>query len=268
MSSRSSPFRRRALEQGDVREALDERVRVVGISRWIALGIGILVILGFVAWSRSSEIEDTIAVQGVISSNDGVPLIASPVAGTVIKAPPPGGSVIRAGEVVATVTDGRGSPVAVRAITGGRIETVLTAPGAFVSAGQELALIVPADARPVGFVFVPAVGASKLRVGMETLLSPQDNESRAAGLLRGRIAHITALPATPQRLALLLGPVLASELESEPPVQEVEIALTRDQSTPSGFAWTAGPGLQRVRVGTLVNGRIEISHQSPLSYAF
>ncbi|MBV8988618.1 MAG: hypothetical protein JOY58_06605 [Solirubrobacterales bacterium] len=268
MSFRSGLFRDRALHQGDVREALDERARIVGVPRWIALAIAALVILGFVAWSASTEIQTTVNAQGVISSNDGVPVVVSPVAGTVLTPPPPRGTVLRRGDVVATVNVGRGAPVEVRAATAGSVDLVLTAPGAFIPAGGELAIIVPVGATPVGFLFVTTSEASQLRLGMEALLSPRVPESRATALLEGRIVYIGNFPATPERLTLLLGPVLASQLAVGPPVDEVEVQLTPDRSTPSGYAWTAGAGPASVSVGTRVSARVRLKQQSPLSYVF
>jgi HlyD family secretion protein len=144
----------------------------------------------------------------------------------------------------------------------------LTAPGAFITPGGELATIVPVGARRVAFLFVSTSQASQLRIGMQALLSPRVAESRATGLLEGRIVHIGDFPATPDRLTLLLGPVLASQLASGPPVDEVEVELAPDRSTPSGYAWTTGAGPASVSVGTRVSGRVRLKQQSPLSYVF
>lgn len=261
-------FRSRALAQGDAREALDERVRVVGVPLWAALVVAVLAIVGFVAWSVAGQVQNTVPVRGVISSAAGIPVIQAPVAGTVVMTPPPRGSEIRRGQVIAKINDPRGAPVPVRAVTAARIGKVLVAPGEFVSAGGELAETVPATVKPLAFVFVSPDQVPSLRVGMRTLLSPAVKQSHAAGLLKGRIVHIADFPVTRQRLTLLLGPVLAAQFETGTPVQEVEVALSRDPSTAGGFAWTNNAAAVPIRLGSSVTGRIEVGSRSPLSYLF
>lgn len=264
----SGIFRERALEQADVREALDERVRVVGLPRWIALALGFLVILGFVAWSASTEVHTTVDADGVISPQQGLQVLASPASGVVTSAPPRRGSVVAPGEVVATIDTGRPPLVRVKAVVGGSIAAVSATAGSFVDAGSELATIEAPDTKPAAFLLVTAEEATRLQPGKQVLLSPGLEESRATSLLEGKIVHVDPYAATPERLKTLLGPVRASELEGEPPRHFVEVKLLTDPSTPSGYAWTRGNGLPSVAVGMPLTGRIVLSKHSPLSYLF
>jgi multidrug efflux pump subunit AcrA (membrane-fusion protein) len=267
-SSGSGVFRDRALEQGDIREALDERVRIVGVPRWIALAIGVVIVLGFIAWSASKDIETSVKGGGIIAPQQGVHLVASPVAGTVVSAPPGGGTPVRAGQILATIDTGHGAPVKVTSLFAGTIDNVSAAPGAFVNAGGQIATIEPAGATPAALLFVPASQASQLKVGMQALLSPSLNQSRATALLKGRIQRIATYPASPAELNLILGAGLASQLANGPAVQEVQVALVPDRSTPSGYAWTQGKGPSSVRIGAPLSGRVVLSRNSPLSHVF
>lgn len=268
--SRRGPgiFRDRALERADVREALDERVRVVGLPRWIALALGSLVILGLVAWSASTEIHTTVDADGVISAEQGLQVVASPVAGVVTTVPPRRGTVVARGEVVATIDTGRPPLVRVKTVAGGSIAAVSATAGSFVSAGSELATIESPNAKPAAFLLVTREEAARLQPGQQALLSPGLEESRATSLLEGRVVQVDPYAASPARLTTLLGPARASQLEGEPPLHFVEVMLLSDPSTPSGYAWTRGTGLPSIAVGMPLTARIVLSKKSPLSYIF
>jgi hypothetical protein len=259
-------FRDHALEQADAREALDERVRVVGLPRWIALALGFLVILGFVAWSASTEVHKTVDADGVISPEQGLQVLASPVAGIVTTAAPRRGTAVAAGQAVAMIDTGRPPLVEVKTVAGGSIEAVSAAAGSFVSAGSELATIQAPGAKPAGFLLVTDEEAAQLAPGKQVLLSPGLEESRATSLLEGKITQVDAYAATPARLTTLLGPARAAELKGGPALHFVEVELLADPSTRSGYAWTTGAGQPRITVGMPLTGRIVLSKKSPLSF--
>ena len=242
MAPRSSAFRARALEHGDIREALDERTQIVGPSRWLALVVGVLVLLGLVAWAASREIETTVEAGGVVIPAGGFATVAAPRSGIVLVAPPAEGTLVRPGEVVATLDTGDGVTVPVRALRGGTVEAVSAARGGFVTAGDELATLTP-EAVPTVVVFVPTSDVAQLRVGLRTRLSPGGTE--------GTVDRIADRPASPQRLRLLLGPSAGPYLTG-PPVQEVEIL-----PAPAGL-----------RPGTQLTARVIVRATSPIREIF
>jgi multidrug resistance efflux pump len=264
----AGPFRERALQQGDVREALDEHVRIVGVPRWIALAIGVLVVVGFIAWSASKEVQNTIDGEGVLGSQAGVVVVAAPVSGTVLQAPPAGGTAVRAGAVIARIDSGQGRAVVVRARTAGTVQSTAAAVGSVVSAGEQLAALAPAG-QAVAYLFLPLGEAGQVKPGMKVLLSSTVEESHASGLLQGRVRRVDTSPASPAELGLLLGPALAATFPQDQPVVKVDIALVRNPSAPGGYARTAGSGSPGAPAsGSLLTGRVVLQQRSPLDYVF
>jgi multidrug efflux pump subunit AcrA (membrane-fusion protein) len=237
--SRSGPFRARALEHGDLREALDERTTIVGPPRWAALVVGVLVLLGLVAWAASAEIETTVEARGMVVPDGGFATVAAPRPGIVLTAPPPEGTVVRSGDVVATLDDGTGATVPVRALRGGTVDTVSAARGGYVTAGAELATLAPVSVRTVVVVFVATSEVAQLAVGQPVRLAPGGNGER--------VTRIADRAASPERLRLLLGAAAAPYL-SGPPVQEVEV----------------GPAPAGLRPGTQVTARVVVRTTSPI----
>jgi multidrug resistance efflux pump len=259
-SSPAGPFRERAVQQGEnIREELDERVRVVGVPLWLALAIGVLVVVGFVAWAASEEVQRTIDGEGVAASTAGFSVVAAPVAGTVIQAPPSQETAVRAGDVLVRIDPGGGPTATVRARTAGTIASVSVASGSVVSSGQQLAALQP-EGKPVALLLLPLDEAGQVEPGMKVLLSRTVEESQAAELLEGRVARVETTPATPASLELLLGPTLAAKLEQGQPVARLHVELVQDRAHDRSI----GP----IVPGSLLTGRVVLEQHSPLEYVF
>jgi HlyD family secretion protein len=265
--SGSRIYRDRALEHGSVRERLDQRVPVVGLPRWIALGVGALALVGIVAWSASRHVETTLAGDGIFASQRGIHVVAAPIAGTVKRRLPQTGTAVEAGEPLTRLDPGRGQPVAVEAPLTGTVSSVSAAPGTFVSPGGELATVDP-QGRGQAVLFIPFKDAERVNPGMEVRLSPDVAPSQAASLIKAEVGSVGTYPSSPARLELVLGPGLAPQFQSGPPVVEVGIRLVRDGSTPSGLAWTRGSGSGPLPLHTPLSGEIVISSKSPFSLVF
>jgi multidrug resistance efflux pump len=251
-----------------VREALDEHVRIVGVRRWILLAIGVLVVIGFIAWSASKEVQNTIDGEGVLGTQTGVAVVAAPVSGTVTQPPPAGGTAVPAGALIARIDPGQGRPVAVRARTAGTVQSVTVAAGSVVSAGEQLAALAPAG-KAVAYLFLPLGEAGQVRPGMKVLLSSTVEESHATGLLEGRVRRVDTAPASPEQLELLLGPALAATFQPDQPVVRLDVALVRDRSASGGYGLTSGAGSPgSLGSGSLLTGRVVLEQRSPLDYVF
>ncbi len=195
-------------------------------------------------------------------------MVSAPVAGTVTKPPPPEGTAVRAGDVLARIDPGGGRTSTVRARTAGTMASVSVAAGSVVSGDQQLAALEPRG-RPVAFLFLPLGEAGQVKPGMKVLLSPTIEESQAAGLLEGRVRRVGTSPATPAVLEQLLGPALATTVQQGQPVVMLDVELVRDPSSPSGYASSAGDGPDGPPVpGSLLTGRIVLEQRSPLDYVF
>jgi hypothetical protein len=269
MSTPPSPYRERALEQDDVREALDERVRVVSLPRWIALVVGLLLIVGLIAWSASKEVQTTVEGQGVISLPGGIPHVVTPLAGVVVTPPPSVGSSVGTGEVVAKISTGAGPPVAVTALEGGTISTAPVVLGSYVHPGDVLATIVPPGThQPIFFVFVTDSEASEITPGMSAEVTPAAAVSQTAVLLKCRVVSVQGIPDTASRIANVVGSVLASSLEKVPSNEVILEPTEPGQATQDGYVWNTSAGSITFRLASRVSARIVLKQESPLSYVF
>lgn len=261
-------YRERALAHGDVREALDERVRVVSVPRWTALALGLLVIAGLIAWAAAKEVRTTVTGAGVIAPATGLHPIEAPVSGTVVQPPPPGGTRVRAGQVVSTLDTGATAPVAVRAAASGSLANVGATAGSYLAAGSQIATILPDDPDLVGLVFVDADQGAALKPGMPVQLHTQPGSAGDTTRLKGEVAQVATQPVSPERLRLLVGTARAAALANGPPLDEVRVRLQADPSTPTGQAGTTGDGPDQLDAGTAVDATLVVRQQSAFSYAF
>jgi HlyD family secretion protein len=269
MSTPQSPYRERALEQGDVREALDERVRVVSVPRWIALVVALLLIVGLLAWSASKEVQTTIDAQGVISLPGGIPHVVAPLAGVVVTPPLSPGSSVAAGEVVSKLNTGRGQPVSVTALEAGSINTAPVVLGSYVNAGDVLATIVPPGThQPVFFLFATESEASQIRTGMSAEVTPAASVSQASVLLKCRVVSVQAIPDTASRIANVAGSALASAFDKVPSNEVVLEPTEPGHATQDGYVWHTSAGSVTFRLASRVSARIVLKQESPLSYIF
>jgi hypothetical protein len=269
MSTPQSPYRERALEQDDIREALDERVRVVSVPRWIALVVGLLLIVGLIAWSASKEVQTTVDAQGVISLPGGIPHVVAPLAGVVVSPPPSPGSSVTPGQVVSKIDTGRGPSVSVTALEGGTINTAPVVLGSYVNAGDVLATIVPPGAhQPVFVLFVTDSEANEVTPGMTAEVTPAADVSQTSVLLKCRVVSVQGIPDTPSRIDNIAGSVLASAFEKVPSNEVVLEPTEPGHATQDGYVWNTSAGSVTFRLASRVSARIVLKQESPLSYVF
>lgn len=262
----STLFRERALSRGDMRESLDQRVRVVSVPRWIGLALGVLLVCGFIAWAASSEIETTVSGTGVMSSAPPVEVLEAPVAGVVAEIVSEGASV-RDGERVARIRTSDGSIQDVPSYVTGSVASVRAQRGRVVREGEALVAVEPAGGNRAAYLFVPLDDASQLAPGQEVLLSAEVEESQATDLVQGVVEQVATTPASPEELERALGPALGPRLASGPLLVQVDVRITGDEPAPGGPE-TEPPPPEALPLGTLLSGRVVVSRRSPLDFVF
>lgn len=63
------------------------------------------------------------------------------------------------------------------------------------------------------------------------------------GYIKGEIVTVSPYPVSEEHVARWLdSPTLAEQYTSQGPVLAVRVRLIADATTPTGFAWTSGPG--------------------------
>lgn len=117
-------------------------------------------------------------------------------------------------------------------------------------------------------LYLSAADGKLVRTNMSVHLSPVSVKKEEYGLLLGKVASVSAFPATPQAmLSRLENPALVNEFSQGGAPIEVTVALEPSPHTPSGFRWTSAQGPpDPLTSGTLCGGTITRSKRSPISF--
>ena len=153
---------------------------------------------------------------------------------------------------------------------GGEVLELEVFPGSAVTAGQPILSIQPDSESLQLLAYVPADLVKDVKRGAEVQISPTTIKREEFGFIKGHVEYISDFPATQAALmrnfenGLLVGALTASG-----PVNEVQIALAADGSTPSGFQWSTSrsPDI-RLTSGTLCKVKIVTRQQRPATWVF
>jgi hypothetical protein len=249
-------------------ERLDELVVIARPRMWISLGVLAVLVVVLVGWSFTGEIPVSQSGEGLIAYPSGPATARAPVTGRL--APPVSrlGATVRSGQVIARVVNGA-RVVPVRSQVTGRIANVTPLPDDTVRAGQPLFEINPRDEVLRMFAYLPLGQAKSIFPGLPVQVSPSNTPKSSFGFLEGRVVSVAGYPASPQDIAARAGGQgagqLARTLLGDGPKLEVEIGLTRDARTVSGYRWSSSVGrLVPVTSGTLASASIVFEHQHPI----
>lgn len=120
-------------------------------------------------------------------------------------------------------------------------------PGELIAAGAPVLRILPREADGgatlVDLVYVTRGEGKKMRPGMAAQVIPSTVRVQRDGFIRGRVVSVSAIPASRESmLRVLKNSTLVDQLTRDGAPVAVSIALERDPTTPSGFAWSSGQG--------------------------
>jgi multidrug efflux pump subunit AcrA (membrane-fusion protein) len=269
---KSGLFRREALERLDDIDELDHLVTVTHPRAWLALGaVAVLIVVGL-AWASFGRLDTTVSGSGILLAG-GRTLSVSPVeSGRLTTLTVSQGDMVATGQTVATV-EPAGRPGTESAVTSpydGVVGSVQTFPGQYVDAGAPLLTVVPRDEPLVATLYLPVAEGKKIENGQEVQIVPADVSVDEYGYLLARVSYVASQASTPEDLqSVLQNEFLAAEFSAAGPVVRVEASLVRDQSTPSGYAWSSQQGPpEPITDGTTCSARIVLSSAAPITYAF
>lgn len=252
--------------QGDPAEAVAARLPVTDARSWlILLGIALLLIAGAV-WAFFGQAPQTVKGQGIIVPAHGFVDAGRDANGFLSELLVAPGDHVMKGQIIARLeTDGVLSDVPAPAT--GTIATILERTGGYSDPGLPLMTIDPDRDADVAVAFVPALTGSQVRAGMAARVGLATYPSSQYGTITGTVKSIAVLPATPERIALLVGgnASLADYFAAGGPVLEVTVQLDPDPASPSGYHWTFGTGPQTsLTTGTLADVNVVIADGSPI----
>jgi HlyD family secretion protein len=147
----------------------------------------------------------------------------------------------------------------------GRVLEVLANRGDVVNPGTAILSVEVLSENLQAVLFVPASTGKQVQRGMTVQLSPSTVKREEYGSLLGRVTWVAEFPSTSRGMIRLLGneALVTKLMEQGPPIQ-VNVDLTRDPATPTGYRWSSsrGPNL-KISSGTLATGDIVIHRDRP-----
>ena len=265
-------FRQRAVTGRSSADTLRDPVRIVRLSWWAALGLAVLLLVGFVVWLTAGEVALSTTGNGVVTNAPTNSLVAATATGKLVTAAPPVGVKVHVGDVVAQIlpqADGR-EITTVLAPVSGTIVGVGAGRNASVDSGQHLATIAPDTVEQFGYLFIPDQEGESVRPGMHALLAPDSVHTTSEGLMEGTVVSVSPLPVDESRIAYITADVqYTKELMQQGPLVEVKIQPIPDPSTPTGWRWTRPPGPDRPIVsGMPATGTVELARVPPYQAFF
>ena len=205
--------------------------------------------------------------EGIIVPDRGFIEVGRYIDGTVTQLPVSPGDTVRQGQLVAQLSVGTGL-VDLTAPADGTIATILERIGGPTVPGEPVLTMSAATDDEVAVAFVPAQTGHVVKPGMEALVGIATYPESQFGTLRGTVVSVSTLPATDERINLLVGgnQALVRHFAQTGPVLEVRVRLEPDPSAASGYRWTFGRGPdEHLQAGTLATVSIVTAHRSPLS---
>jgi HlyD family secretion protein len=149
----------------------------------------------------------------------------------------------------------------------GRVLEVLAERGDVVNPGDPVLSLEVISEELLAVLFVPATSGKKVEPGMEAQVAPSTVKREEFGALRGKVTWVAEFPVTQRGMVRLLGnEALVVKLLEQGPLIQVNVALTRDPTTPTGYRWSSsrGPNL-RITSGTLATGSVVVKRDRPIS---
>ncbi len=154
----------------------------------------------------------------------------------------------------------------------GRVVSVDISKGDLIGAGQNLATIEISgkDVKNLEAVmFIPAIEAKKIELGMEAQITPSTVNPSEYGVLLGNVTKVSEYPTSYQYMAKTLGETLAKTYANMPNPIEVLIDLIPDNKNTSGYKWSSknGPPIA-IKTGTPAISGITVKKQKPITFVF
>jgi HlyD family secretion protein len=149
----------------------------------------------------------------------------------------------------------------------GRILELLVDRGDVVSPGTPLLNLEVVSEDLMAVLFVPATAGKRIEPGMAVRISPSTVKREEFGSILGRVTWAAEYPSTSRGMIRLLGnEALVERLMKEGPPIQVNVALERNASTPSGFRWSSSTGPSvKISSGTLATGDVIVRQEAPVN---
>ena len=261
MSSRGEEVR-----EDEPAKAVAAAFPVTDRKSWVSiLGMALLLAGAFV-WLSLGQVPQTVRGDAIVVPSSGFIDIAQDVEGVVSEILVVPGQRVSEGELVARVDRGP-ERLDVLSPGDGTIATILERVGGTTAPGQPLMTMSYANEAEMVVGFVPANTGSIVKAGMPALVALATFPESQYGTMTGTVTNVSTLPATTDRVDLLVGgnDSLVGYFTEAGPVLEITVRLDPDPASTTGYSWTIGNGPdQPLPVGALAQLTVVTSEGSPL----
>ncbi|MGW0392187.1 HlyD family efflux transporter periplasmic adaptor subunit [Streptomyces sp. NPDC003042] len=263
-------FRQKALSKLQSPEELDLPVRFARPQGRLVLAVTVVVMAAATFWALTGTVSSKLSAPGILTHADGSYVLQSPVAGQVTAVLAVEGRLLETGAPLLNVRTEQGDRP-VRAVTGGRLTTLLAKVGAVVTAGADVATVERvknADDPLVAVLYVPGGSGGAITVGAPVDLSVQSAPQHRFGVLRGRVKAVGRAPQTQAQISGFLGDRgLAEAFTRQGNPVAVLVELERSSATTSGYRWSSPDGPPHaVDSTTPVTGAVHLAAQRPVDW--
>jgi HlyD family secretion protein len=157
----------------------------------------------------------------------------------------------------------------VRSPVPGNVEEIQLRAGSLVARGQSILTLETAGEGLTFLVFAPLRDGEQIQPGQEVRIAPNWTVREEEGTMLGSVSETSKLPVTLDGLRTLLhSEDLVRHFSDAGPVFMVKVALQRDPSTASGYAWTSTRGAPiPVNSGSFGEAEVLVKSQRPISLA-
>lgn len=269
-------FRREAVKQLTSPEQLDQRMQLTRRREWLALSaIGFLV-LAILIWSVLGSVATHAngraflmrgidqGVQHIIAREDGA--FPEIVAGL--------NTIVEPDGLIATYQSDDGSQGELRNPFDERIHIIelLADRGTVLTFGTPIVDFEFIDRPLEALIYLPDGIGKTIEPGMGAEIVLDSFAEQEFGFLRGTVTSVAPFPATNEGMMRILhNQSLVDEFRASAgsgPIA-IHIELETDQSTPSGFGWSASDGPDTIlSSGVLGEARVIVESQPPIRLAF
>lgn len=263
-------FRQKALSKLQSPEELDLPVRFARPQGRLVLAVTVAVMAAASFWALTGTVSSKLSAPGILTHAEGSYVLQSPVAGQVTGVLAEEGQLLSPGAPLLTVrTDQGDRPI--RAVTGGRLTTLVAKVGSVVATGADVATLEhakdPQDPL-VAVLYVPGGSGATIPVGAPVDLSVQSVPQQRFGMLRGRVKAVGRAPQTQAQISGFLGDSgLAAQFARQGNPVAVVVQLERSSATKSGYQWSSGDGPPyAVDSMTPVTGAVHLAAQRPVDW--
>lgn len=264
----SGLFRGRAMSRSAGQERLDERLRVVTVSGWIGLAIGVIVVASLLAWSVLGTTRRQVSGPSLLVRAPYTFIAEAPAHGYLVTGPPPPGSTVTQGQQLGLVREldqPEAAATPVLAPVSGTLISRAAERGAVVVTGQDIAYLeVPGPM--VAQAFIPTDDGKRVELGMSAEVEPSTAPSASYGRMLATVSAVSEYSVTPDHVRTVVGHgALADRIIGGPPVLLVTLTLSSTVGGAHPYRWTSGGGPPfTISSGTLAEATVTLSTSRPI----